>query len=171
MSILERYFQNEDRNRIFCEILSFFLPLDIDMQALELLCNDEEKRKRNDHIKYLKDMLKDAEDGFYKKKWDNCKSEAVKLLEQIPKGDNKNKLVALLGITDGENSCIYGFLNMLDENKGKDIKEDKVTSVISYFENQCHVKYWNDINSFHNWYCSLAECLRGESLCQEEIKQ
>lgn len=138
--------------------LRLFLPLDIDMQAL---ADDRVTDKK----KYLQEMFADAtEVDFYKNKLSNCHSEASKFIEQMPDENNKTKLKTLLGIDNKETSCIYNFLNLLDITKGKTLEKKDIDAVLKYFEQCCNDGYYKDINSFHDWYCALAECLRGEKV-------
>lgn len=152
-------------------LLHIFLPLDIDMQALEILWNDEKARKACKHINYIREMLADAKNdpAFYKTKLLTCQREAMKLLEQMHEGENKDKLKTLLGIDYIEKlapalSCIFRFLDLLDQDGylGTDYQETDVETIVSYFKECCDDRYWKDINSFHDWYCAVAECLRSE---------
>ena len=121
-------------------ILELFLPLDIDMHALA-------DKRTTDKRKYLKEMFDDVEDGFYLNKF----YETKKLIEDIPDGDNKNKLKTILYIDEGENSCICKFLKLLeDKKKGcAGLTEQDVLEVNSFFRN-------NKKKTFHDWYWELS---------------
>ncbi len=165
------------------EILRLFLPLDIDMQALEIIQKDEEKvrkylhsnkdiegmfqsRKGDNHYRQkLYDLWyligeKPPEDGNWKP------SEEAKKLTPIDNPDPNLRKLAGLNNGSPKESPIYKFLEFLDtsKNDGKDIKD-----VTDYLCNP--FKNWKinnkDINTFHDWYCALASCLRGEEACKE----
>lgn len=140
-------------------ILRIFLPLDIDMQALEAA-----KDKRG----YLADMYKDLKslyksgknkNGHFRQKlydlWyflepEKYKEKAspdAKNFDPIPVDKTKNlKLLAGLNCKKPEESPIYKFFESLDnKNLGDKFFTDfKV----------------NDGYSFHEWYCKLDEYLK-----------
>lgn len=173
MNILESYFQNEDCNKIFCEILSFFLPLDIDMQALQILFNDEELSKEVKFQK-IKDYLINADDSMLRDKTVDYVGKLRKAQEETNKiqklVDNKI-LKELLGIGTN-NSKISDFFLLLDEKKqkiinGRTIEDSEMNDIITHFPKDSGWKVKGAkpeiiINSFHDWYCALADCLRDE---------
>lgn len=113
-------------------ILHLFLPLDIDMQALDLL--KDEKRK-----KYLDEMYKDKVN--YADKFEVLQSK-IKELAEVKEidGDRLNLLVK-----DAETF----FQNLIQEK----INPEKLLT--DSWEGKKN-------KSFHDWYCALAECLRGK---------
>jgi hypothetical protein len=123
-------------------LLPMLLPLDIDMQALEMVWKDE--GRKSDAVKYLDDMV----NGYYKDKF-------KKIMEQkknITDESLKNRLNKIIG--DDENGLLHGFLGCLDEKKGKNLVDKDVEEVVGYFKKQ------NENYSFHAWYCELASCVR-----------
>lgn len=149
------YFKKHSKKSLIANILHFFLPLDIDMQAMEIIWDEKKDKSKA----YLTEMLKEAEKK-YVEKFD----EAQKLKADIHDTELKNKLEDMLG-ADRSNSTLYKFLKCLDNLKEKakdsEISEEDVKKVLEYFNS---VGY----NSFHKWYCALAKCLRGEEACKEE---
>lgn len=166
-------------------LLHSFLPLDIDMQALA----DE---RVTDKKKYLQDMIKDLDELYNSEEYagkDKKEHYCQKLydlwyllgqkeyLEEIGKKASSKvenltpidnpldplKTLAGLNNADPMESPIYKFLKSLDTCK----KDDKNVTVASLCE---PFKDWkiNDknIKSFHDWYCALAEYLRGEEGCK-----
>ena len=121
-----------------------FLSLDVEMQALQILWNDN---KRKDAMKYLEEMLGDIENGFFLNKF----SESEKYFKQIPGGDEKDNIKNKysIGIDQKEDSYIYEFLALLDQKKkgGNHLTENDIQEVISYFKD--NVGFFN---SFHEWY-------------------
>lgn len=115
-------------------ILHLFLPLDIDMQALEML--EEEKRKN-----YLEEMYKDGID--YAQKFGILQSK-IKELSKIK------------GIDDAQLNTLVTAAQSFFQNLIKIIKNE--TNPAMLLKNSWKGK---DINSFHDWYCALAGCLRG----------
>jgi hypothetical protein len=146
-------------------LLHLFLPLDIDMQALGLLWEDwqkpeKDRRYNKDPVDYLKAILKDAHENHYKNKFKEAKdfinSITYAKLQTLLK-DKK-----YIGNDDGS-SILYGFLECLDNLKEKvessDLFKDDVQEMLRYFKN-------NGYDSFHDWYCALAEYLRGKEACK-----
>jgi hypothetical protein len=154
--------------------LSIFLPLDIDMQALEITENKET---------YVENMLtdlevlnnskeykgKNKENEHYRTKlytlWYLLGEEQYKekvLLEPteltpIPKGNQTDYLRKLTGLdsVDLKNSPIYKFLESLDTAvKYEDIKSDCLNTFFSEHEKE------EDINTFSKWYRALADELK-----------
>lgn len=123
-------------NFLILSILHLFLPLDIDMQALELL-KDEERKK------YLDEMYKDNID--YANKFEVLQSK-IKELAEVKEidSDRLNSLVK-------EAEPFFQNLNRKETNPEKLLNDS-----------------WEgkDIKSFHDWYCALAECLRGQKACK-----
>lgn len=130
------------------DFLLLFLPLDIDMQALEGM----EKNKRTG---YLEEMRK-GKIGSY--------TNLLSSMAEIFKNNHEVKLSETFFSISGLNksfksdktSNIYRFLECLDDNnKNTDV-------LLSYFTNS-----WSDeqnIRSFHDWYSELAICFRGGSI-------
>jgi hypothetical protein len=133
-------------------LLRSFLPLDIDIQALESI-SIEEKRK------YMEEMFVDK--GNYLQKildfqylvngQDNGVSREAKAIfhGQNPlaqrEGLDKECLLMLSGI---ENPHVLRFFEMLDK------KEDTPEKILGYV-------FYEDIKSFHEWYIAVDRCLKG----------
>lgn len=144
-------------------ILHLFLPLDVDMQALEILWDEgkSDKAKKQKAVDYLKEMLTDTtdtDDKFYQKKFTKART----LINEMPDGDLKNKIQDkhLLGSEEKKDGAVlHNFLVQLDKlrekTKGADLCEEDVKNLLEYFNKQ-------DYKSFHDWYCALAKCLRGK---------
>ncbi|MBF8275355.1 MAG: hypothetical protein HW390_428 [Candidatus Brocadiaceae bacterium] len=111
-------------------ILTLFLPLDIDLQAL----TDE---RLTDKSKYLKEMLSDVEDSFFMNKFENSR----KGIEGITDENYGKKLNDLF---DKNSFDIHNFLNSLDKRKANLMGEE------------LNEKFWEDITSFHDWYSQLV---------------
>jgi len=166
-----------DQEKIISTILHLFLPLDIDMQAMKTTKNPKD---------YLNDMYADLEDLYnldkykgrdkndhYRQKlydlWDllelskenkrRASPEAKKLTSiGIP-----DALLKLAGLSNGnpKESPIYKFLGVLDTGK-KDDMDVTAEDLCKPFNLEIEVNgKKEEINSFHNWYCALASCLRG----------
>jgi hypothetical protein len=141
--------------KVIYYLLHLFLPLDIDMQALGILWNERDEKAKA--VSYLKDMLDDAGRDHYKNKFDKVKALKGEII------DNKlqTELDSLIG-NDKDDSVLYDFLTCLD-----DLKEKSKYSILSKKDVQKVVNYLSEglekeNYSFHDWYCALAECLRGK---------
>ncbi len=170
-----RYCKKKAEIISFSLLLHLFLPLDIDMQALEMIQGDSEKVK-----KYLWGD-KDVEGMFQSRKGDEHYRQKLYdlwyLIGEKPPEDNKWKpseeakkltpinnpdhnLRKLTGLDNGrtEESQIYKFFKFLDTCK----KNDKNVTAASLSK---PFKDWKindrEINSFHNWYSELASCFKG----------
>ncbi len=119
-------------------IIRNFLPLDIDIQALS-------DKKLTNKVKYLKEMFKDTEKGFYTKKLEIVNN----LINKMVNGNNKDKINDLFTKDD----YIKEFLNRLDGMKEKidTLNEQDVQNTISYSS--------ETFPSFCRWYTALASCL------------
>lgn len=152
------FIKKKSNENLKAYFLHLFLPLDIDMQALEILWNDGEKRKANKHIEYLKEMLENAIGDHYKSKFDKTK----KLIDEITDGKLKTRLLKVIGGKEN-NQVLYGFLECVDNLKEKEeyskLVDKDVQELHEYFKTKGH-------DSFHDWYCALAECLRREEACK-----
>lgn len=147
------------KNKVIPYLLHLFLPLDVDMQALEMI-------KENKRQEYLEEMYADNISYLQKLhdlqylvngKDNGASKEAKSLLQGQPpfaekEGMNRDKLSQLSGIT---NSYVYQFFEILDR------KESNPNKLLNF--------NWgiDKVNSLHDWYCALAECLRGEEACKE----
>jgi len=169
----------KDRQKAVLGLIHLFLPLDIDMQALETTENKES---------YFNDMYADLEELYKSGKYKYGKSDEHYrqkvydlwyLLDPSPKNKNRaspeaKKLTSIdnppdallkiagLGNRIPEEFLIYKFLEALD---GK--KTEAINYFLAPFESSglkgCDGK---EIKSFHNWYCALALCLRGAEGCE-----
>lgn len=133
---LEEIFKNYKQ---ITNIIRDFLPLNIDIQALS-------DKKVINKIKYLKEMLKDTEKGFYTKKLEMVNN----LINEMVNGNNKDKINDLFT----KDNYIKEFLNRLDEIKEKidTLKEEDVHNRISHSS--------TNFPSFYHWYTFLVSCLR-----------
>jgi hypothetical protein len=125
------------------EILRLFLPLDIDMQALEILAKKKENRKKvKDPKEYLEEMYADNIDYIQKLKELQAKVNTIGEIEEI----NKERLKKLAGISNEKVSQFFKKLG------GKKNDSDEFLD-----------HFWgiDGVNSFHDWYCVLSSCLRG----------
>jgi hypothetical protein len=162
-------------------VLGIFLPLDIDMQALQATTDVEG---------YLRDMYAGLEEPYkldkyngrnknehYRQKlydlWfllerseknkERASSEARRL---TPINNPHDDLLKLAGLGNGnrKESPIYRFLESLDERRknGNDLKEE-VKYLFAPFESSgLKIGENEEVKSFHDWYCELSRCLRGE---------
>lgn len=144
-------------------LLSLFLPLDIDMQALA--------DKKVDKVKYLQDMKKGLDELYKlpeykdreKEKHYRWKlSEMWRLLKENEDLKNNATLCRLAGLDDSEpeKSPIHVFLESLDtgrkDNKG--VEADYLFKPFN-FKIEVNIKE-RELNSFHDWFCALADCLK-----------
>lgn len=176
--------KKEQIKKIVSYLLHLFLPLDIDMQALA--------DKKVDKQKYLQEMKHDLADLYksgeyagkdknkhYRQKFYDLwyllgrkeylgkikKSASVKVNSLTPIDNPSNDLLNLSGFDNGDpkESPIYKFLESLDAIKvnGKDLAKVK-DYLLEPFKNKGLKINDEEINSFHDWYCALAKCLRGK---------
>lgn len=178
------YYEKKRLNDLKSQILQLFLPIDIDMQALkttenaEAYLNDmyagleelyklekDNERNKNEHYRqklydlwYLLDPTKGNKE--------RASAEAKKLTPISNPSDDLRKLVRL-DSGKPEKSPIYQFLESLDKQKkdGNDLKEE-VDFLLAPFKSSGLKIGGNEIKSFHDWYCALASCLRGEEACK-----
>jgi putative transposon-encoded protein len=137
----------EGKNRI-TEAYSLFLPLDIDMQALEILAKKKENGVRVKVPKeYLEEMYADNIDYVQKLKELQAKVNTIGEIENI----NKERLKKLAGIS---NENVDQFFEKLG---GKKNDSDEFLD---------HSWGIDGVNSFHDWYCALDSCLRGAEACE-----
>lgn len=123
--------------------LHLFLPLDIDMQALEILFKEG---KEAEAASYFREML--TESKPYHKRIIN---DAEELLNQI--SDEKKKAEVKTSLDK-----ISGFLKNL-----KELQSDQ----ISDFNIDQNKELKEGVENFHGWYCALDKCLRGEKACKD----
>lgn len=126
-------------------VLHLFLPLDIDMQALGLLL--KEKREA-EAVNYFREMLTGS-----KAYHERILNDAEELLKQMSE-DKREKVQAKF-------NTIKPFLDTLCNLQQKEISEKE------FFNDKKNEGLKEDIKNFHDWYCALAECLRGEKVCKE----
>ncbi len=127
------------------KLLQLFLPIDIDIQALEKLSKEN---KMGLAVKYLKEMLKGAEEvNRFADKFTEAKEHIGKVTDE----GLKKKLNDLIG-DDEHCSKLYGLLEIFDTYKEKvdDLDETNVQSMLNYFEDEV-------FESYHDWYCKLVE--------------
>jgi hypothetical protein len=160
------------KNPVLPNLLHLFLPLDIDMQALEMICNDENLKVEDKKVQKIKDYLLDTEIGMlkdesvnYHKKLEDAKG----MIKGVDELKNNNTLQKLLELKL-EDDKISGFLKLLDDTKqsiivsNSDLSDDDLKNVIQYFGRdggwEIEGATPKIIISFHDWYCALAACLK-----------
>lgn len=151
---VKKYIKDSCNLDILTHLLHLFLPLDIDMQAIKILLEGTGEQKRNEEAaKYLKVMLDESK--LYHKR---ILIDAQELLNQIP--DKKKKEVQALFDDKGEFK-IKDFVDTLIKLQPNKIPEKE------FFNDGQNKELKLNIKKFHNWYCALAECLRGGGACEE----
>jgi len=139
---LTKYSKREKVDNLAIEVLYLFLPLDIDIQALELLDNEKKKREKvKDPQEYLKEMYVDNIN--YLQKFNELQAK-VKKLSEI-EGIDKERLKKLAGIG---NENVSRFFEKLRD------KKDDTDEFLG------HSWGIDGVSSFHDWYCALDLCLR-----------
>ena len=164
-----------------------FLPIDIDMQALEIIKDDAGKVEKylwGDKYTDIEGMFEGREgDEHYRQKlydlWHLLgkqdylrqigKDPSSKVEHLAPIDNPSPSLQKLAGLSNGnpKESPIYQFLKALDERKkdGNDLKEE-VDYLLTPFKS-IELKIGDDeINSFQDWYCALDSCLREAEGCE-----
>jgi predicted transcriptional regulator len=120
------------------QILTVFLPLDIDTQALHIL---QSNNKTDDVKEYIEEMLRSSKSNDY----GNILSKATDILEKTTNIDTE-KIQELI-------NSISAFLAYLGELKEKtkcsNLSDDDVCKVFSWFGKD------KDHKSFHDWYRNL----------------
>lgn len=134
-------------------LLSLLLPLDVDMQVLDILCEEKDESRA---VQYLKDILTGAEDRHYKSTFAKVKDLGGKCAD----GKIQACLEGLLGKSEAE-SILHGLLELLDGLKMNvdQLNYDDVQSISNYFRNTSKDRY----ETFHGWYDELSRCLQGGS--------
>jgi len=162
---------------LHCYILSLFLPLDIDMQALEIIKNDLEKVNKylwGDKDKNIEGMFESHKSGeHYRQKlydfWHllgkkeyleeirESASSKVKSLTPIDNPSTSIQQLAGLNNRDPKETLIYKFLESLDTAK-KDSTNITAKDLCEPFKNlKVNDK---EMKSVPKWYRALAEELR-----------
>lgn len=168
------------------QILHLFLPIDIDMQALEMIQNDLGKVNKylwGDKDRDIEGMFEGREgDEHYRQKlydlWhllgkkdhlrhiDKNASSKVEIFTPIDNSSPFLQKLAGLDDDDPKESPVYNFLESLDTGK-KDDRDVTAEDLCKPFNLEIEVNgKKEEINSFHNWYCALASCLRGAEGCE-----
>ena len=141
------WFQYDKEDKLK-KVHSLFLPLDIDMQALEILAKKKENGKKvKDPKEYLKEMYADNIDYVQKLNKLRAKVNTIGEIEGI----DKERFEKLAGIS---NENVDQFFEKLG---GKKNDPDEFLG-----------HFWgiNGVNSFHDWYCALSTCLREAEGCE-----
>ena len=133
------------------ETLHLFLPLDIDMQALEFLAKKEKGVKVKEPNEYLEEMYADNIDYLQKFKELQAKAKELSEIEGI----DKERLRKLADISN-ENVC--QFFDKLGD------KKDDPDEFLG------HSWGIDGVKSFPNWYRALATCLRGKEVYEKVRK-
>jgi len=118
------------------ELLSLFLPLDIDMQVLEKIKDDSDKA-----VECLGDMFENFK-GSYSDKYEEAK-------EVFKNGNIPDSVSTLL-------DEIKGFLVCLDDKK----KEFSKNRTLTIDDAKGILGYPLKEGSFHNWYIELSKILK-----------
>jgi hypothetical protein len=127
---------------------ALFLPLDIDMQTLEILAKKKENGKKVKEPKeYLEEMYADNIDYVQKLKELQAKVNTTGEIE----GTDKERLKKLAG---SSNKNVDQFFEKLG---GKKNDPDEFLG---------HSWGIDGVKSFHDWYCALDSCLRGAEGCE-----
>ncbi len=125
--------------RLVQEILFIFLPLDVDMQVLEILTErGEEGKDVKDPRKYLEEMYKG--NIKYTKKLGELQKKIQEVGVDISEGNEKFNEIS--GIT---NNQVHGFFKKLD---------NKVTESKELLNHSWKIK---GVNTFHDWYCQFIK--------------
>jgi len=135
------------------QILIDFLPLDIDMQVLDVLLENKDETPA---VQYLNRVLVEAGERHYTSMFTKVKD----LERKVTDGKIQASLKGLLGTSSGD-SVLYGLLKHLDELKMNvdRLNYDDVQSVSNYFRKTSGNKY----GTFDDWYNDLSRCLRVRS--------
>ena len=171
--------------RIKTTLLHLFLPLDIDMQALEIIKDDPGEVKKylwGDKDRDIEGMFESREgnEHYRQKLYDlwhllgkqdylrQIGKKASSKVERFTPIDNSSPLLQkLAGLDDDpKESPVYNFLESLDTGK-KDDRDVTAEDLCMPFNLKIEVNgKKEEIKSFHNWYCALASCLRGAEGCE-----
>jgi len=160
------------------ELLHLFLPLDIDMCALEMLWDKVKQDNKNNIEKkeyvektvcYFREMLNNAKNGFYGKKCDEWRSKANDLIANLSDQATGDNLKNLLGVNDANNFDIYNFLSFLDKKEGKKLEKKDIEAVINFFKGCGKDNCWKNLNSFHQWYHSVGACLKDDGASKKKM--
>lgn len=143
------YFQKHGKESLIGSILSLFLPLDIDMQAIKILIN--EKKNLEQAEAYLKEMLAEST-NYHKSILNNYGERFNKLLDQVEDQKSKEKVQAVLGMGEEEELKIKDLLERISNLKSNDIEKE-------FFNNSQNNQLKTEIISFHSWYEKLARTL------------
>ena len=117
-------------------IIQMLLPLDVDMQTLEIL-----RQNGGDMEEFLREMYSDRID--YPRKFQVFTEKVNKLL-LIPDSDINSILLNEIALAPSVESF---FLKLSQQAEAKDL-----------FQYDWDIEY---INSFHDWYCALSNTLNG----------
>jgi len=146
------YLEKKSHNSSISQILHLFLPLDIDMQALEILAKKKENgEKVKEPNEYLKEMY--ADNINYLQKFNELQAK-VKELSEI-EGIDKERLEKLAGIS---NQKVSQFFKELDNKKNDPYK---------FLGHSWGI---DGVKSFPNWHRALATCLRGKEVYEKVRK-
>ena len=164
-------------------LLHLFLPLDIDMQALQATKNP--KDYLNDIYTDLDKLYKSGKykegkiDEHYRQKlydlWyllepskENNRRASPEAKKLTSTDNPHDDLLKLAGLSNGksEEFPVYNFLESLDTRK-KDDMDVTAEDLCKPFNLEIEVNgKKKEINSFHNWYCALASCLSEAEGCE-----
>ena len=130
-------------------VMAYFLPFDIDMQAIKILIN--EKKNLEQAEAYLKEMLAEST-NYHKSILNNYGERFNKLLYQVEDQKSKEKVQAVLGMGEEEELKIKDLLERISNLKSNDIEKE-------FFNNSQNNQLKTEIISFHSWYEKLARTL------------
>ncbi len=136
-------------------LLSIFLPLNIDMQALSIIHKEvEEKKSKSEDISDYLINTKEPEGMLQNQiKYENKLTEALQILTAIEGIKHIKHIQDLLEEK-------RDFLKILDETKKCVNGEISVTDAKAVIKGHLDPKFWNNVTTFHKWYSALASCLR-----------
>jgi len=170
------------------QILHLFLPLDIDMQTLEILKDDAGKIEKylwGDKHTDIEGMFESREgDEHYRQKlydlWHLLgkqdyltqidKSTSSEIENLMPINNPSLSLQKLAGFNNRapKESQIYKFFESIDTAK-KDDMDVTAEDLCKPFNLEVEVSGKKEkIKSFHNWYCALASCMREAEGSEEQ---
>ena len=190
LDLVDKEYKKKNLSKLFKNLLHLFLPIDIDMQALEIIKDDPGEVKKylwgdKDRDINIEGMFESREgDEHYRQKLYDFwyllgkkdylmqigKNASSKAKSFTPIDNHSPSIQQLAGLSneDPKESPIYEFLESIDTGKKGDIHltaEDLCKS----FNFEVEVNGKKEKNkSFHNWYCALASCLRGAEGSEEQ---
>jgi len=184
---LWEYLEKKSHKNLTFLLLHLVLPLDIDMQAIQILKERRDKEHSKTPEEYFDELQNDGTNYLQKLSdlwWIIAgfdKTDYGSEFAELPSPSKESKdlvkdksLSLVTSGTDLDMGLLKHLSGLTDE-----CKPNKDSAVYKFFEslgtgeindlyNPFNIKINNkDIISFHDWYCALAECLRGEDACKK----